>query len=254
GVSFLGLMTLLGRDSGGYIGLALGGALAGLIGETGATIVGGALLLAGLLLVTGASTGAVLRRTGNVVQRAGAGARRALDWVSTESQTEETFDLPSEPEQPPPRRLHGAEACPDIVGALPSGEAPPLIANEAELESFESVIERSSEHAEYRLPDREILRRSPATAGANGDSGARVADLLVRTLTEFGVEAAVVGQISGPRVTRYELQLAPGTKVSKVAALKDDLSYALATTAIRILAPFPGKHAVGGEVPNVSPN
>ncbi|HEY4621325.1 MAG TPA: DNA translocase FtsK 4TM domain-containing protein, partial [Gaiellaceae bacterium] len=71
GVSFLGLMTLLGRDSGGYIGLALGGALAGLIGETGAAIVGGALLLAGLLLVTGASTGAVLRRTGNVVQRAG---------------------------------------------------------------------------------------------------------------------------------------------------------------------------------------
>jgi S-DNA-T family DNA segregation ATPase FtsK/SpoIIIE len=55
-------------------------------------------------------------------------------------------------------------------------------------------------------------------------------------------------------VTRYELQLAPGTKVSKVAALKDDLSYALATTEIRILAPIPGKQAVGVEVPNLSPN
>jgi S-DNA-T family DNA segregation ATPase FtsK/SpoIIIE len=64
----------------------------------------------------------------------------------------------------------------------------------------------------------------------------------------------VVGQIAGPRVTRYELQLAPGTKVSKVAALKDDLSYALATTEIRILAPIPGKQAVGVEVPNASPN
>ena len=64
----------------------------------------------------------------------------------------------------------------------------------------------------------------------------------------------VVGQIAGPRVTRYELQLAPGTKVSKVAALKDDLSYALATTEIRILAPIPGKQAVGVEVPNLSPN
>ena len=51
----------------------------------------------------------------------------------------------------------------------------------------------------------------------------------------------MVGQIAGPRVTRYELQLAPGTKVSKVAALKDDLSYALATTEIRILAPIPGQ-------------
>ena len=55
-------------------------------------------------------------------------------------------------------------------------------------------------------------------------------------------------------MTRYELQLAPGTKVSKVAALKDDLSYALATTEIRILAPIPGKQAVGVEVPNLSPN
>ena len=64
----------------------------------------------------------------------------------------------------------------------------------------------------------------------------------------------MVGQIAGPRVTRYELQLAPGTKVSKVAALKDDLSYALATTEIRILAPIPGKQAVGVEVPNTSPN
>jgi S-DNA-T family DNA segregation ATPase FtsK/SpoIIIE len=80
-----------------------------------------------------------------------------------------------------------------------------------------------------------------------------VADLLVRTLGEFGVEARVSGQISGPRVTRYELQLAPGTKVSKVAALRDDLSYALATTEIRILAPIPGKQAVGVEVPNLSP-
>ncbi len=64
----------------------------------------------------------------------------------------------------------------------------------------------------------------------------------------------MIGQISGPRVTRYELQLAPGTKVGKVANLKDDLSYALATTEIRILAPIPGKQAVGVEVPNLSPS
>ena len=80
------------------------------------------------------------------------------------------------------------------------------------------------------------------------------AEALVQTLAHFGVEASVIGQISGPRVTRYELQLAPGTKVSKVAALKDDLSYALATTEIRILAPIPGKQAVGVEIPNLSPN
>ena len=81
-----------------------------------------------------------------------------------------------------------------------------------------------------------------------------MAEALVQTLANFGVDATVIGQIAGPRVTRYELQLAPGTKVSKVAGLKDDLSYALATTEIRILAPIPGKQAVGVELPNTSPN
>ncbi len=60
--------------------------------------------------------------------------------------------------------------------------------------------------------------------------------------------------VVGPRVTRYELQLAPGTKVAKVSSLKDDLAYALATTEIRILAPIPGKSAVGVEVPNQRPD
>jgi S-DNA-T family DNA segregation ATPase FtsK/SpoIIIE len=256
GIGFLGLMTLLGKDSGGWIGLALGGTLAALIGETGAAIVGGALLIAGALLVSGASTGAILRRTGHVVRSAGTGARRALDWVSSESQTDESVLPLAEPEVAPPRRLlDGAEAFPDVVGGLPSREQALLVPEEPEedAESAETVFETSAERAEYRLPDREILRKSPAVAAANGDSGARTADLLVRTLAEFGVDANVVGQISGPRVTRYELQLAPGTKVSKVAALRDDLSYALATTEIRILAPIPGKQAVGVEVPNLSP-
>ena len=259
GVSFLGLMTLLGKDSGGWIGLALGGALASLIGETGAAIIGGALLLGGALLVSGASTGAILRRTGHVVRRAGSGARRALDWASTESQTEESFAHPSERVEPAPSRhvVDGAEAYPDLVSSASAGtgEREPLVPEESEsgLESLESVFEHSSEHSEYRLPDRDILRSSPATPVASKDTGARTADLLVRTLSEFGIDASVLGQTSGPRVTRYELQLAPGTKVAKVAALKDDLSYALATTEIRILAPIPGKQAVGVEVPNLSP-
>ncbi len=73
---------------------------------------------------------------------------------------------------------------------------------------------------------------------------------LVEALGHFGIEAKVVGQVSGPHITRYEIRLAPGTKMSKVANLKDDLAYALAATDIRILAPIPGKTAVGVEVPN----
>ena len=258
GVGFLGLMVLLGRDDGGWIGLAAGGALATLIGDTGAAIIGGSLLLGGALLVSGASTGAILRHTGHVVRRASSGARRALDWASTETQTEETFTRPIERDEPLSIRhvVDGAEAYPDLVSSASSGEHALLLRGEEqelEPESLETVFDTSSEHVEYRLPDRGILSRSPATAAASKDSGARTADLLVRTLAEFGIDATVLGQISGPRVTRYELQLAPGTKVAKVAALKDDLSYALATTEIRILAPIPGKQAVGVEVPNLSP-
>ncbi|HEX5224789.1 MAG TPA: DNA translocase FtsK [Solirubrobacteraceae bacterium] len=85
----------------------------------------------------------------------------------------------------------------------------------------------------------------PDTAGQE-----RIATALVEALGHFGVDAKVIGTVAGPHITRYELRLAPGTKVAKVAQLKDDLAYALAATDIRILAPIPGKQAVGVEVPN----
>ena len=71
-----------------------------------------------------------------------------------------------------------------------------------------------------------------------------------RDVGHFGIEASVIGRVTGPHITRYEIRLAPGIKVAKVAQLKDDLAYALAATDIRILAPIPGKQAVGVEVPN----
>ena len=63
----------------------------------------------------------------------------------------------------------------------------------------------------------------------------------------------MIGMVAGPHITRYELRLAPGIKVGKVAQLKDDLAYALAAADIRILAPIPGKQAVGIEVPERAP-
>jgi S-DNA-T family DNA segregation ATPase FtsK/SpoIIIE len=141
---------------------------------------------------------------------------------------------------------------PELVS---EGEHAPLLVEE-QLEKEQATLfeNGAAPAADYRLPDREVLRRSKPGAGPDADHSTRVAEALVQTLSNFGVDATVIGQISGPRVTRYELQLAPGTKVSKVAGLKDDLSYALATTEIRILAPIPGKQAVGVELPNTSPN
>jgi DNA segregation ATPase FtsK/SpoIIIE, S-DNA-T family len=108
---------------------------------------------------------------------------------------------------------------------------------------------------QWRLPDpvRVLSRSSAEQARAGGDEIAaqeRTAASLVEALGHFGVQAKVIGTVAGPHITRYELRLAPGTKVAKVTQLKDDLAYALAATDIRILAPIPGKQAVGVEVPN----
>ncbi len=104
----------------------------------------------------------------------------------------------------------------------------------------------------WQLPVSErILTRSTAEQARPDTAGQeRTATSLVEALGHFGVQAKVIGTVAGPHITRYELRLAPGTKVAKVAQLKDDLAYALAATDIRILAPIPGKQAVGVEVPN----
>ncbi|MBV9918614.1 MAG: DNA translocase FtsK [Solirubrobacterales bacterium] len=104
---------------------------------------------------------------------------------------------------------------------------------------------------EWRIPAARFLTRSTGEAARPDTAGQeQVAQTLIETLGHFGIEAKVIGRVTGPHITRYELRLAPGTKVAKVSQLKDDLAYALAATEIRILAPIPGKQAVGVEVPN----
>src|SRR3954452_7209614 len=104
----------------------------------------------------------------------------------------------------------------------------------------------------WKLPGTRRLTRSTGEQARPDTAGqAETARRLVEALGHLGVEAKVVGTVAGPHITRYELRLAPGIKVSKVANLKDDLAYALAAADIRIQAPIPGKQAVGVEVPNL---
>ena len=108
----------------------------------------------------------------------------------------------------------------------------------------------ASDEIDYRPPPTKALESGKPDTGPDTRDRDATASALLESLRHFGVEARLLGTVSGPHVSRYELQLAPGTKVSKVAQLKDDLAYALASTDIRILAPIPGKKAVGVEVPN----
>ena len=109
-----------------------------------------------------------------------------------------------------------------------------------------------SDELDYRNPPPKLLRRGndDRDRGPDRREMEKTARALLEVLSHFKIEAKLIGTVTGPHVSRYELQLAPGTKVGKIAQLKDDLAYALASTDIRILAPIPGKKAVGVEVPN----
>src|SRR3954466_14087935 len=249
-VTSFGLLTTLGEAHGGAIGRGLATLFGLLLGSTGTTILGVLALVVGVLLLTGASAGALVRRSGHAVKRAHSRARRALP-ADPAVHTAPVIPIRMTSE-PPVDVVHD---FPDVVG---ENQPPPLLIEPASTDDPDQPslfdVATAESPQDYRLPDRSILRRAPAASNLSSDVAERTAAALVQTLAHFGVEATISGQISGPRVTRYELQLAPGTKVSKVAALKDDLSYALATTEIRILAPIPGKQAVCVEVPNLSPH
>jgi DNA segregation ATPase FtsK/SpoIIIE, S-DNA-T family len=144
----------------------------------------------------------------------------------------------SEPEQPGVTKATPAPEVDDEARLTPQGRYRAAVTDDPDFE--------------WELPDPRALKRSNGeTAKPDTTGQEQVASQLVETLGHFGIEAKVIGTITGPHITRYELRLAPGTKVSKVAQLRDDIAYALAASEIRILAPIPGKQAVGVEVPNV---
>jgi hypothetical protein len=103
----------------------------------------------------------------------------------------------------------------------------------------------------YRYPETELLEESAVRDSSEVQAAAQAkADALERALPEFGVDAHVVGIDTGPVVTMFELELAPGVKINKIAALESDLARALKAPSARVVAPLPNKSTIGLEVPN----
>ena len=116
------------------------------------------------------------------------------------------------------------------------------------------VLQAEPEEEEeiYDYPPIDLLEQGDQqkVTQAHKEADMEKADMLIETLNSFGIDTRLVGIAHGPAVTRFELQPAPGVKVSRITALADDIAMRLAAMSVRIEAPIPGKAAVGVEIPN----
>jgi DNA segregation ATPase FtsK/SpoIIIE, S-DNA-T family len=269
---------------GGLIGEVLFWTSAKLFSEAGSHILCVFLLLAGALLLTGASIAGILGATREAAISTTGRVRRTTQMLATPAAPlppiEPETVRPPEPEDEEPvvRATHveapaldASERYPDLYerpqepepdeAPAPGEEQPaeqepdPVTEEEPEQVALTPMGNRrsavtESDDLDYRLPKPSFLKRSNGAQKLDSKGIERVGVQLVEALSHFSVDGRVIGTVTGPHVTRYELRLAPGIKMSKVAQLKDDLAYALAAEQVRILAPIPGKQAVGVEVPN----
>ncbi|MEJ5919659.1 DNA translocase FtsK [Corynebacterium sp. H78] len=125
----------------------------------------------------------------------------------------------------------------------------PATTPKSELEKNEAPAPAIVPESDYHLPSTNLLIDGdrPKTRTATND---RMIEAITDVFSEFKVDAHVTGFSRGPTVTRYEVELGPGVKVSKITNLQSNIAYAVATDNVRLLAPIPGKSAVGIEVPN----
>lgn len=136
----------------------------------------------------------------------------------------------------------------DINAYMPTFEGTAADTAAVSVSTDDGPIRRKIEKP-YRYPSLNFLARGKAPAGME-EEVAHNATLLENTLESFGIKAHIINATQGPAVTRYELEPAPGVKVSKIVNLTDDIALNLAAAGIRMEAPIPGKAAIGIEIPN----
>ena len=259
--------------AGGALGLAFGGTLAGVLGVWGASLVAGAFGLLGTVVLTRVSLRAWARRVDGAKFKAGLAralhsitgtaaslelsegrpSDQALDVQPPESDvvvipsplpepdTVSNIESKTEPSsEPGPQRKPRSESRPAAADAEAVWQAPAIVGGKAP---------RAPKSSKWKLPPLKLLSGSDPQK-INQDEAARMGTALEQALAAHDVETKLVGMVIGPTVTRYELELAPGIKVSRVTSLSKDIAYAMASSDVRILAPIPGRQAIGVEVPN----
>ena len=245
---------VLGR-AGGWLGVAIGGGLAKGLGVAGALVVFFAVLVIATMVTTGIGLRALLvgggvffRALGRVLSRWWMirPQRDARDEDDDEDASmEPLFDDELEPE---PEAFRYDDFIDDEVEPE-FGD----VDDEPEDEPAKKARVKRPRHVKvpsaWVLPPLSLLQRTRDQKLDRSMTDA-AGEELVDALAAHGVETTLLGYTVGPTVTRFELELGPGVKVSRVTSLNKDIAYAMASADVRILAPIPGRSAIGVEVPN----
>ncbi len=270
------------EDAGGYVGFASGGALALLAGAAGAVVILVAVGLLGWLAISGMSLTSVARGVWRVLRRAGLAlaavarlvvADRRADSSEEEPAPESAGGVTDDPVGPAPVAGAAAAAPPPLAmpaaaplsggpqpgttigspgGADRPADAPdgaPKSRKRGTLPAEASMAAAGDDSGQWRRPSLGILKRSPRQEVDRRLISQRGRSLEA-ALAAHGVEATLTDVVVGPTVSRYELVLAEGVKVARVTSLSRDIAYAMASAEVRVLAPIPGRQAIGVEVPN----
>jgi S-DNA-T family DNA segregation ATPase FtsK/SpoIIIE len=234
--------------AGGWLGALIGGGLDKALGIAGALVVLLALLIIAIMIGTGIGLRALYSGTVSFLRAFGSWMAR---WWSSRDRPERTYEDEEPEEEPAPKRVRAFAPEPEVFEAPVEDEEgyEEEYEEDDEEEADEEYEEYPEMESDWELPSPSLLVR---TKDVKQDRAA-IEDLggeLVEALAAHGVDTTLVGFTVGPTVTRYELELGPGVKVSSVTSLNKDIAYAMASPDVRILAPIPGRSAIGVEVPN----
>ena len=247
-----GLATLhfyhpdLRETAGGIVGQLVGEGLEGVLGLLGATLIMLSLWLASISLFTGLSWLDAMDWIGRQVL-AGIDVARSqslqlVERLQARQQQQKRQQVVQERRKAEKRRA--AKPKPRIEPAMKKPEKSQRAEKERQVPMFEALPAGS-------LPPLSLLDEPPAAAAGYSEEALQgMSRLLELKLADFGVEVTVVEVQPGPVVTRFELDLAPGVKASKISNLATDIARSLSTTAVRVVEVIPGKTYVGLEIPN----